>query len=164
MALRSASACAQAASRAARSPRRRRCRALPADFPGIFQQAPSMADGVCCARKRHSAPLARFGATEAANSRIARRDRRLHKPKAFAGIIRRASRSGSSELQRGGVNAIAETGGRRTVRKDVAQVAAATRTGYLHAAHSIAQVLMLLDGFGIGGNHEAGPSAAGVEL
>ena len=43
-------------------------------------------------------------------------------------------------------------------------MAAASGAGDLNAPHSEAPVLVLLDGFGVGGQHEAGPAAAGVEL
>jgi len=46
----------------------------------------------------------------------------------------------------------------------VAEVAAAARAGDLDAAHAKIAVLVLVDGLGLGGNHEAGPAAAGVEF
>ena len=70
----------------------------------------------------------------------------------------------AGEGERGGVDAVAQAGGAGTVGEDVAEMAAAAGAGDLDAPHAEAQVLVLLDGFGVGGNHEAGPAAAGVEL
>ena len=68
------------------------------------------------------------------------------------------------EGERGGVDAVAQAGGSRAVGEDVAEVAAAAGAGHFDAAHAEAAVLVLDDGFRLGGDHEAGPAAAGVEL
>jgi len=46
----------------------------------------------------------------------------------------------------------------------VAEMATTAGAGDLDAAHAEAAVFMLDDGLGFGGNHEAGPAAAGVEF
>src|ERR1035437_9141962 len=68
------------------------------------------------------------------------------------------------EGQRGGVDAIAQAGGAGAIGEDVAQVGVAAGTGDLDAAHAEARVFVLADGFGVGGQHKAGPAAAGVEF
>ena len=70
----------------------------------------------------------------------------------------------AGEVERGGVDAVAQAGGTRAVGEDVAEVPATTGAGDLDAPHAVAPVLVLSDGFGAGGDHEAGPAAAGVEL
>jgi len=70
----------------------------------------------------------------------------------------------SGEGERGRVDAVAQACGPGAVREDVAEMAAAAGAGDLDAAHTVTQVLVLIDGFGAGGDHEAGPAAARVEL
>src|SRR6185437_11089611 len=77
-----------------------------------------------------------------------------------SGRLRLLAREG----ERGGVDAVAQAGGARAVGEDVPEVAAAARAGHLDAAHAEAAVFVLLDGGGIGGDHEAGPAALRVEL
>ena len=49
--------------------------------------------------------------------------------------------------KRSRVDAVAKAGGLGAVGEDVAEVAAAACTSDLNAAHSVAQVLVLVDGF-----------------
>jgi len=63
-----------------------------------------------------------------------------------------------------GVDAIAQTGGGRTVVKDVAKVRVAFGTGDFDASHSKTQVFDLVDALGIYDIKETGPSAMGIEL
>ena len=80
------------------------------------------------------------------------------------GLIRRRLFFGLFEGERGGVDAVAEAGGTRAVGEDVAQVAAAAGAGDFNPAHAEGVVFVLVDGFGVGGDHEAGPAAAGIEF
>jgi len=70
----------------------------------------------------------------------------------------------AGEAERGGIDAVAQAGGARTIGEDVAKMAAAAGTGDFNAPHAVAPVLVLIDGFGAGGDHKAGPAATGVEL
>ena len=62
------------------------------------------------------------------------------------------------ELHRGGVHAIAQTGGIGAIRKDMAQVGVAEHAFHFAAEHAQTEVVFLADVFGRNGFPEAGPT------
>src|SRR5262249_19472345 len=68
------------------------------------------------------------------------------------------------EVQRSGVDAVAKSGGRRTVFEHVPEMAAAAAARYLDAHHAVAPVGVLLDLRAFRRPGEAGPSTSRVDL
>ena len=68
------------------------------------------------------------------------------------------------ELERGGVEAVAQAGGLRAVLEDVAEVRAAAGAVDLVAHHAVAVVALRADVHRVDGGVEAGPAGARVEL
>src|SRR5438128_2073069 len=68
------------------------------------------------------------------------------------------------ELERGGVDAVAQPGRPRAVGEDVPQVAAAVGAEHLCSHHPVARVGLLVHGLAGRGCGERGPAAAGVVL
>src|SRR6266581_2549973 len=68
------------------------------------------------------------------------------------------------QLQRRGVDAVADTGRRGPVGEEVAEMAAAARAHDLGANHPVGRVRLLVDRIARGGRVERRPSAAGVVL
>ena len=66
------------------------------------------------------------------------------------------------ELQTDGVDAVAETGRSRTVRKNMAEMRTAAGAGDFRADHAVAAVFVFLDGIGRDGTRKAGPSASRI--
>src|SRR5215217_4585033 len=75
-----------------------------------------------------------------------------------------AARSFSVEIERGGVDAVAQTRRRRAVREDMAEVAAAAGAQDLGAHHAVRRVNLLLDRVRAARREERGPATARVVL
>src|SRR5690348_16738554 len=73
-------------------------------------------------------------------------------------------RSVGDELERHGVHAVAVSGRRRTVGKDVAEMAVATRAADLRAHHAVVRVADFAHVCGIERREETRPARAGLEL
>src|SRR5271167_4125010 len=68
------------------------------------------------------------------------------------------------QLQRGRIDAIAQSCRLRTIVKDVPQVRAATAASHFGSLHSMRGVCRLFDNFGLRGIVEAGPAAPRMKL
>ena len=68
------------------------------------------------------------------------------------------------EIQRDGIDAVAQPRGRRAVGEDVALVAVAAGTAHFGADHAVAVVLDELQVRLVVGRGEAGPAGAGLEF
>src|SRR4051794_11220839 len=68
------------------------------------------------------------------------------------------------QLQRGGIDAVAQAGRAGAVLEDVAEMAVALRAKNLGADHAVADVAFLVDMAISGGRGKARPAAAGIEF
>src|SRR5271156_1841755 len=68
------------------------------------------------------------------------------------------------QLQRSRIDAVAQSGGRWAVGKDVAEMGAAVLAGHFSANHAVTAIVVFRYIFFLERGREAGPAAAGIEF